>query len=259
MQLARVVPAPRPVPGSSARPPVRVVATKRAATREESLRQGRILAEYRPLVDRIVQKALGRVGFCCDADELRSAAMMGLLEAVRRYEEARGIPFVAFARHRINGAILDELRAKDRLARPSRRRAKGVEQARQKLVRKLGREPEAQELAKASGEDLETFHRRGARERAQAVVLLEDLPSSAWSDVCASPEPSALEALCTGERLGQLSAALAKLPERTRTMLSLYYQDDLSYREIGELFGVCESRICQVVKGAHKELRALLE
>ena len=226
--------------------------------RLDIVREDALVLEYRPLVERLVQQTLARVGHRCEADELRSAASLGLVEAVRRYDASRGIPFGAFARHRITGAILDELRAKDPLGRPTRQRARGVERARQRLVRTLKREPSEEELARASGEDLETFRRRGARERAQATVLLEDLPAASWEELSDSHEPNALDQLCDAERRHELAGALAALPGRLQRILSLYYEDERSLRDIGQLFGVCESRICQLIKGAQKQLRAVL-
>ena len=224
----------------------------------DALRQRHLIAEYQPLVERIVRKTLARAGFCCTADELRSAGWLGLLEAVRRFDSRRGIPFEAFAQHRVTGAILDEIRTRDRLPRPSRRRARGLEAARQKLTRKLNREPLDSEIARAAGEDLETFHKRSARERAQAILRLDDLPTDGWEHLFADDGPSVLEALCDHERVSGLNTALRSLPERTQRILALYYGEELSYREIGAELGVCESRICQLIKGAQAQLRERL-
>lgn len=249
MLAVRTTPAKGSIPAVTPRRRAAVCPVREVAE------QHRLVLEHQPLVERLVHKALKRVGFCCEADELRSAASVGLMEAAIRWDESRGIPFVAFAQHRIAGSILDELRAKDYLPRPSRQRARALEQARQKLVRKLKREPTEAELAKASSEDLDTFRRRGARERAQSFLSLEALPASRWEEMISHEEPSALDTLCSRERQDELARALLGLPERLRTVLSLYYQEELSYREIGEMLGVCESRICQLIKGAQRTLR----
>ncbi len=239
-------PAPDPV---KARPVLRRIDLEAEAA---------LVLEYRPLVERIVQQTLARVGHRCEADELRSAGDLGLVEAIRRFDPSRGIPFGGFARHRIVGAILDELRAKDPLGRPTRQRARGVERARQRLVRKLKRDPTEEELARASGEDLETFRRKTARERSQGTVLLEDLPAGSWEDLFPSREPDALENLCEAERRRRLAAAVTALPGRLQKMLAMYYDEELSLKDIGAAFGVCESRICQLLKGAQRELRTAL-
>lgn len=216
-------------------------------------------AALRPTLEKLVRGAQSKFGFCLDEGEVRSAAHLGFVEAVRRYDEARGIPFEAFARHRILGSIMDELRGRDRLSRPGRQRAKAVEKQRQKLVKRLAREPTSEELARASGEELETFHKRAARARAQAVELFDDVGPEGWVETVHSDEPDALELLCEAGEQARLVLALKNLPDRVRTMLSLYYQEELSYREIGEIYGVTESRVCQVIRGAQKQLRVLLD
>lgn len=221
-------------------------------------RHRKILVEYTPIVERAVRQAMSRMGFRCSADELRSAAWTGLLDAISRFDAKRGIPFEAFASHRVNGAILDEVRVWDSLTRPTRRRARDLERVRVRLTRKLNREPQDEELARAAGEDLETFHKRAAREQSQTVVHLEDLSKDGTQTELSGREDSALEALCGLEQRENLSAAIALLPERLRTIISLYYQEELSYREIGERLGVTESRVCQLLKGAHAQLREQL-
>jgi RNA polymerase sigma factor for flagellar operon FliA len=222
-------------------------------------RHRKILNEYTPLVERAVRQAMSRMGFRCAADELRSAAWTGLLDAISRFDAKRGIPFEAFASHRVNGAILDEVRVWDSLTRPTRRRARDVERIRLRLTRKLNRDPSEEELAQAVGEDLETFHKRSARERSQTVVHMEDLGREGAPAELTCEELSPLDAVCDEEQRENLSAAVALLPERLQRIITLYYQEELSYREIGERLGVTESRVCQLLKGAHAQLREQLD
>lgn len=234
------------------RPELRQAPSKATPSVEEQVR------EYLPLVETLSRQAAMKYGFRASLDELRSAAALGLLEAIHRYEDARGIPFGAFARHRISGAILDEVRGKDELSRPARRRAREVEKARKKLVRELKREPAEDELAKACGEKLDEFHRRATLDRAHEVESLDAL-APAISESLALDEDDALDTLCRAEELHAMGAAVSKLPERVRVILAAYYEDDRSYRDIGEELGVSESRICQIVRGALKQLRAELQ
>jgi RNA polymerase sigma factor for flagellar operon FliA len=221
----------------------------------DGLRKKRLVSLYAPLVERLVHRALIKARYYCDAGELRSAAYLGLIDAAQRYDASRHVPFDAFAQHRINGAILDEMRSRDTLARPTRRRARALELTRTRLTRSLQREPTESELALASGEDLETFRTRAARERAQSVLSLDDVSPRGWEARISSSMPSTLDALCAHERRTELAAAVAQLPERLRGIIKSYYEDDRSYHEIGAVLGVSESRVCQLLKGAHRMLR----
>lgn len=225
----------------------------------DKARHRKLLTEYGSLVERIARQMHSKMGFHCSVDEMRSAGWIGLMEAARRYDANRGIPFEAFARPRIHGAILDEVRMWDSLPRPARKRAREVENVRRRLTKSLQREPGTEEIARVVGEDLETFHKHAARERAQSIMSVEDLAGGVDVHADREGQLTPLDSFCDFEGVENLNAALAVLPERTRQIVEMYYQEELPYREIGQRLGVTESRVCQILKAALVQLREHLD
>jgi RNA polymerase sigma factor for flagellar operon FliA len=174
---------------------------------------------------------------------------MGLLEAAQRYDGGRDIRFESFVEHRIRGAMLDEMRRMDHLPRRLRADVDEVETARSQLAQRLGRDPETHEVAEA----LQT----SPQDVAELLQLLSPhLPLE--DDSASSPEAAADERLSRGQLQRQLALAVASLPERLQVLLALYYEEELTYREIARVLGVSEPRVCQLHSDAVKRLRAAL-
>jgi RNA polymerase sigma factor for flagellar operon FliA len=214
------------------------------ATREE-----RIVAHH-GLARQMALRMAGRLPSCVELDDLIGAGMLGLVDAVDRFDERREIPFEAYARMRIQGAILDALRAEDHLSRRDRRKGREADRAEDKLRSRLKREPTLDELHKARGGVPRTLPHAMAFvsiDNADDALLVERSPADAFS------------ALATVQSHAQLRAAVAELGERDRIILSLYYEQELTYREIGGMLGVTESRICQLLRSAHARLKVRLE
>jgi RNA polymerase sigma factor FliA len=189
----------------------------------------------------------GRVPASVDLDDLIGAGVLGLIDAVDRFDPSRAIPFEAYARTRIYGAILDAMRAEDHLSRRERRRNREADRAEDELRMKLGRELSVEESHRA---------RRGlprALAHAQTFVQIEDADGSLVG------EETAFARLAAAQEHERVRDLIKDLPQRDQTILSLYYEEELTYREIGQVMGVTESRICQILRGIHQNLRKRLE
>ena len=223
-------------------------------------RQERVIAHL-PLVRKEAQRVARRLPNWVDVDDLVSAGYLGLLSAVDRYDPDRGLSFGAFASHRVKGAILDELRALDPISRRRRRRLRNLEQIKHDLTCELGCPPSAELVADRMGISIDEFHSEEAELMAGAQVSLDSMNVGAGSlrlvDEDKNPPPEL--AFLHKEMRDRLINCIEHLPEKERTVISLYYHRRLAYREIAELFGVTESRICQIHRAAVERIRALLQ
>jgi RNA polymerase sigma factor FliA len=197
-----------------------------------------------------------------EVDELVSAGTLGLVQALDGFDPARGLAFSTYAMPRIRGAMLDELRSRDWMPRTVRTRGRQIKQARATLQQKLGRAPGEAEMAGALGVDLETY-RRWASE-SQARILLEmDRPVEVESGGGvrlaetipdeAGEQPG--ESLARAESRDALRAAIESLSAKDRLVLSLYYYEGLTLKQIGEVMHVTESRISQIHSRVLERLR----
>lgn len=209
-----------------------------------------LLRRYGVLIDRVGRRLAARVGFAHLADELWSVGALGLLEAARRFEPARGVRFETFAEHRIRGAMLDELRKMDHLPRRLRADTERVEKGRAVLGRQLGREPTSEELAKHLGLQVD--------ELAELEQLRQPLLPLVGALSVAAPDEGADVKVDRGLLVQRLTRAIEQLSERLQTLLSLYYVEELTFKEIAGLLQVSEARVCQLHGEAVKRLRVLL-
>jgi RNA polymerase sigma factor FliA len=210
------------------------------------LRRERILA-HTALAKGIALRLAGRVPKSVDIDDLVAAGMLGLIDAADRYDGSRGIPFEAYSRRRIQGAILDALRAEDHLTRRERRSGREADRAEEGMRMKLKRELTADEAMSA---------RRGVPRTlpwSQTFVPVEDA-----DDGTLDTSLDAFARLAAAQDVARLRDAIASLPERERQILALYYEEELTYREIGSILGVTESRICQILRAVQRKLKERL-
>ena len=223
-----------------------------------------------PLVRAIAAKICRRLPANAEMAELVQAGLIGLNDALSRYAECAGASFDTYAARRIEGAILDSLRANDTLSRRTRARLREVQRAVQRLEHRLGRTPRAKEVANELGWPLERLHqclveagadgvRSGdealerAEEEAEPDAGIDDLPSSLREHA----EP--LQALQQRERHAALNAAFDALEDAERFTMESIYDHGLTLREIGEALGVSESRVSQMSAGIIAKLRARME
>lgn len=229
-----------------------------------------MLAEYAPLVRRLALQLIARLPASVELDDLIQAGMLGLLDAATRYQANQGAQFKTYATQRIQGAMLDELRANDWLPRGLRQSARGVEAAVQALEQKLARAPTEAEIARELGMSLEDYQRLLQDVHGCQLVYYEDFDTGGGedsfldqhSDIDRGDEgvdrDGLLEKLFQGGLRDVLAAAIEAIPERERLVLSLYYEQELTLREIGAILEITQSRVCQLRSQAVSRLRARL-
>lgn len=207
-----------------------------------------------PVVRRLAFRLARRLPPNVDVGDLIGAGTEGLLKAIESYDVTNTARFETYAEARVRGAILDELRSQDALTRHGRRQFGEVTRAIRKLESELGRAPEELEVAKTLGIDLDTYHKLTENlSRAPALANLGAIdPDEVAGDANTTRDFESRE-LKT-----QLVGAVKRLPERMQTVLGLYYQEDCTLAEIGQILGVTESRVCQILGEATVRLRASL-
>jgi RNA polymerase sigma factor FliA len=231
---------------------------KGTLNREEQLRK------YTPLVRRLAHHMIAKLPPSVELDDLIQVGMIGLTEAIARYEPSQGVQFETFASQRIRGAMIDELRDGDWMSRGSRKSQKEIEQAVHKLQQKLHRAPMESEIAAELGMSLPDYQHLLAKVRGTQLVYLEDISGHGDDEdgflerhVGASePDPSSL---LQDQRMRMaLVEAIKNLPEREQQIMSMYYEHDMNLKEIAAVLGVTESRICQLHSQSIARLRAKL-
>lgn len=224
-----------------------------------------LLSEHLSLVHHVAQQLARNLAADADMDELVSAGTMGLMNALENFDPSRGLAFSTLAVPRIRGSILDELRRQDHVPRSVRKKARDIGHAREALMRQLGRAPEDRELAESLGVDRQTLWRWQADvESAVQVPLERSAPdhegsgTSALELLAAEDEESVEDRLTREQEVVLLREALLGLKPQERTVLSLYYFEELKLAEIAEVLGLTESRVSQIRSKALGRLRESL-
>ncbi|TDJ50481.1 MAG: FliA/WhiG family RNA polymerase sigma factor [Nitrospina sp.] len=226
-----------------------------------------IVKEYSPMIKYVANRIALRLPPHIEVDDLISVGAIGLMDAIEKYDPSRGAKFKTYAEFRVRGSILDELRSLDWVPRSVRQKASNLDAVSSKLQSKLGRLPEDEEIAKEMGVTLEEFFKTLNETRNMPLLSLEDLGIARDS----GDKQSLLDTLegrsdvdpQTQMRLTELknliAAAIDSLPEKERLMVSLYYYEELTMKEIGEVLGITESRISQIHSKAVYRLRTKLK
>src|SRR5271166_1232757 len=223
-----------------------------------------MLLEQLPQVKYIARRIHERLPQHVPFDDLLHAGIVGLMDAMHKYDPAKNVRFSSYAKFRIRGAILDSLRDMDWSPRDLRRKARRLEAAMQKLQSELGRSATEPELAQAMGMGLEEFQHmldeiRGLEVGSLQIESLEDGRETDLGETIPGPANQDPLFLCMqGERKQMLADAIAQLPKREQQVLALYYQEELTMKEVGAVLGVGESRVSQIHSVAVARLRATL-
>jgi RNA polymerase sigma factor FliA len=221
-----------------------------------------IVIEHLPLVKAIAVRVHENLPVHVDLDDLVHAGVLGLFDAVEKYDSTKNVAFHAYAKHRIKGAILDSLRQLDWASRDQRKRQKQVDAVTRDLAGKLGRIPTESEVAGEMGLSLERWRRMLLELRTVGLVSATPAPDGERDRVqefAATPDFQP-DRICAQNQLrNTLARAIGSLPERYQKVVFLYYTNDMTMKEIGDLMGVNESRISQIHKTALKRMATALE
>ena len=228
-----------------------------AAYKNETNRNASI-ERYGLLVKRIAHHLMARLPDTVQVDDLIQAGMVGLIEALAKYDASKGASFETYAGIRIRGAMLDEMRRGDWAPRSVHRNSRRVTQAIQQVEHETGRTATDKDIADAMAVSLEEYYK-----------ILRDAASCrlfSFEQVNEGDDPSILptvdyhdHGIEKAELLSNLSAAMGKLPEREQLVMSLYYDEELNLKEIGSILGVSESRVSQILSQATLRVRTHVE
>jgi len=220
-----------------------------------------LVVEHEPLVKRIAFHLMSRLPASVQADDLIQAGMIGLIEASRKFDPEQGASFETYAGIRIRGAMLDEIRRTDWTPRSVHRKAREVAEAVRKIENEKGRDARDVEVAEVMGLELSEYHKILQDATGCRIFSFED-PGSIGDESLAHSHRhpnQPLENLQNCDFKHGLIKAIKGLPERERLVMALYYDEELNLREIGEILGVSESRVCQIHGQALIRLRARME
>lgn len=228
-----------------------------------STRAGSIDAQveqYAPLVKRIAHHLMGRLPQSVQVDDLIQAGMIGLLEAIKHYDDSHGASFETYAGIRIRGAMLDEVRRNDWAPRSVHRKARQVAEAMRAVETREGREASPREIAAELEISLDDYHALLSDASGHRFFSLDEASEGETPIVEHIPDERAsiVDGLQNDEFQHELAEAIAGLPERERLVMALYYDEEFNLKEIGAVLGVTESRVCQIHSQALLRLRARL-
>ncbi len=221
-----------------------------------------LVRAYLPLVKRIAHHLMTRLPASVEVDDLIQAGLMGLLEAVERFDDRQGAHFETYATQRIRGAMLDELRESDWASRNVRKAARQIEQTIHTLEQRLGRPPTEQEIADEMRLNINDYYELLNDARGAQLLYYEDLHEEGgdyflerFADDAAN---GPYEILASHHFTQALARAVSELPEREKQLMGMYYEEGMNFKEIGAVLGISESRVCQLHTQAISRLRSRL-
>ena len=221
-----------------------------------------LLTEHMPLVKRLAHHMKAKLPPSVEVDDLVQAGMMGLLDAINRYEENHGAQFETYAVLRIRGAMLDELRSSDWMPRSTRANMRKVETAMASLQQQLGRPPSESEVAKSLKLSLADYQDLLGDSGGHQLVYYEDFHDDeggdSFLDRHAVDDADPLKSLLDTDFRQTVIDAIDALPPREKMLMGLYYEEELNLKEIGAVMGVSESRVSQLHTQAVARLRTYL-
>jgi RNA polymerase sigma factor for flagellar operon FliA len=208
-----------------------------------------LVIQHAPLLKRIAYHLVSRMPPNVQVEDLIQAGMIGLLEAAKKYDASQGASFETYAGIRIRGAMMDEIRRTDWTPRSVHRKSREVSEAMRQIENREGREAQDNEVAEELGIGLNEYHHVLRDATSCRVLSMEDVTTSSGeliNDVDSYSQDTPLDELQKDGFKHSLAEAISGLPEREALVIALYYDEELNLREIGEVLGVSESRVCQI-------------
>ncbi len=224
--------------------------------------------EHAPLIRYIVNRIAVRLPSHIDLDDLHNTGVIGLMDAIEKYDPDKNCKFKTYAEFRIKGAILDQLRSLDWVPRSVRQKGRRLERAYGDVEQRLGRSANEDEVADSLGLQLDKFHELINQVRGISLVNLEELRgggqdgerSGSYADVVEDVNAENPFATLKLQEMKQVVAdTIATLPDKERLVISLYYYEDLNMKDIGNILGITESRVCQIHTKSVLRLRSKLK
>jgi RNA polymerase sigma factor FliA len=231
-------------------------------TAKGQLDRNALIRQYQPLVRKLAHHMMAKLPANVQVDDLIQVGLMGLSEALTRFEATQGVQFETFATQRIRGAMLDELRENDWASRGTRKSQKEIEESMRRLEHRLGRSPLESEIAADLGMSLSDYQSLLGKVRGTQLVYLEDMARNSDDEDSfldrhmGDDEADPLNMLRNQRLREALVAAIKNLPEREQYIMSMYYEQDMNLKEIAAVLDVTESRICQLHSQSIARLRA---
>jgi RNA polymerase sigma factor for flagellar operon FliA len=222
-----------------------------------------LIKQYSPLVRRLAHQMIAKLPANVEVDDLIQVGLIGLTDALSRFDAEQGVQFETFATQRIRGAMLDELRGGDWMSRGTRRQQREIEVAVHKVEQRLGRAPREDEIAAEMGLPLAEYQELLGKVRGTQLVYLEDMSGDDgdddYLDRHVADESANPMAMLQDHRMREaLVAAIKNLPEREQFVMSMYYEHDMNLKEIAAVLKVTESRVCQLHSQSIARLRVKL-
>ena len=221
-----------------------------------------MLKQYSSLVRRLAHQMIAKLPANVEIDDLIQVGMIGLTDALSRFDAEQGVQFETFATQRIRGAMLDELRGADWLSRGTRKHQRTIEAAVHRLEQRLGRAPHESEIAKELDMTLVDYQELLGKVRGTQLVYLEDMSGDEGDNDYLDRHVAGTEnplSMLQDHRMRQaLVDAIKTLPEREQFVMSMYYEQDMNLKEIAAVLKVTESRICQLHSQSIARLRVKL-
>lgn len=233
----------------------------KAAAYQQSIDKTELVERHAPLVKRIAHHLMVRLPASVIVDDLIQAGMIGLLEAARNFDGSKGASFETFAGIRIRGSMLDEIRKGDWTPRSVHKNSRAITEAISQVERETGRDARDAEVAERMDVSLSSYHQMLHEVNAGKMMGIEDLgvTEDVLSGDAEKGADNPFEDLLQGSFQKALAHAITTLPEREAIVLSLYYDEELNLREIGEVLEVSESRVSQIHSQAMLKLRSRMQ